>query len=156
MRKVLEAASLKKDGTVWTTDKDGIIMALLAMEILAVTGELPTAYYDAITDVYGKPVFGRYEASCTMDEKAALKKMSPAQVKQTELNGETITDVRTTSLYGGDEIEGLRVTTAQGWVVARPSGTEPLYKIYGESFKGEADLESLLKEGQELVSAALK
>lgn len=146
---------LKKDGTVWTTDKDGMVMALLAMEILAATGENPHHYYEGLAKRYGDPVFSRHDAACSKEAKELLKKLTPAAVHQKDLNGEPITEVRTTSLYGDYPIDGLRVTTPQGWVVARPSGTEDLYKIYGESFKGEADLEGLLKEGQKLVTAAI-
>lgn len=147
---------LTKEGTVWTTDKDGIIMALLAMEILATTGHTPNIYYNKLTERYGTPFFGRYEAACTLDEKEALKKLAPMNVTQKTLNGEPIIDVRTTSHFGSAPIDGLRVGTENGWVLARPSGTEPLYKIYGESFKSEDELDKLLQEGQQLVSAALR
>lgn len=147
---------LTKNGTVWTTDKDGIIMALLAMEILAVTGQSPELLYQKITEQYGTPYFGRYEASCTLDEKEALQKLSPQNVTQTELNGERIIDVRTTAHLDNLPIDGLRVSTENGWVVARPSGTEPLYKIYGESFKNVEELDKLLLEGQQLVTTALQ
>lgn len=147
---------LTKDGKVWTTDKDGIIMALLAMEMFSVMGESPTKMYEKITAVYGRPYFGRYEAPCTNEEKALLKALDTSRVMRKELNGEAIVDVRTKSLFEEQPIEGLYVRTEMGWVVARPSGTEPLYKIYGESFKGEEDLQKLLEAGQELVSEALR
>jgi len=150
------ASFLKKDGTVWTTDKDGIVMALLSLEILAATGKDPAAYYEGLAKRYGSSVFSRTDAACTPEEKTVLKALNPTAVKATALNGETIIDIRTTSLYKDYDIGGLRITTDSGWVVARPSGTENLYKIYGESFKGESELESLLSEGQKLVSQALK
>lgn len=147
---------LTKDGKVWTTDKDGIIMALLAMEIMAVTGRSPQASYEEITKRFGKSYFGRYEAKCSAKEKALLKKMDISQVKAGELNGEKIIDIRTKAHYRSEPIGGLFIRTTNGWLVARPSGTEDLYKIYGESFVSETHLKGLLEEGQKFVSQALK
>lgn len=146
---------LKKDGTVWTTDKDGIVMGLLAMEIFSVTGHSPGAYYTSLTKTYGNPCYARCDAPCSKEAKEVLKKLAPKDVTAKYLNGEKITDIRTTSLHGEIPIEGLRLGTSSGWVVARPSGTEDLYKIYGESFAGEAALAELLEEGQALVAATI-
>ncbi len=150
------ASFLKKDGTVWTTDKDGMIMALLSMEILSVTGKKPTSLYTSLTDTYGRAVFGRIDAPCTKAAKIKLKKIDPQAISIKELDGDPIVDVRTTSLYKDMPIDGLRVQTTQGWFVARPSGTEDLYKIYGESYKGDKGLVALLTAGEELVSSAVK
>lgn len=150
------ASFLKKDGTVWTTDKDGIIMALLAMEILAVTGKNPSQLYESLTETYGKPVFGRIDAACSKEAKQKLKKLQPEDITVETLDGDAIINIRTTSLYKDMPIDGLRVQTEQGWFVARPSGTEDLYKIYGESYKGEKGLVALLSAGEELVSSVIK
>ena len=150
------ASFLKKDGTVWTTDKDGIIMALLAMEILAVTGKNPSQLYESLTETYGKPVFGRIDAACSKEAKQYLKKLQPEDITVETLDGDAIINIRTTSLYKDMPIDGLRVQTEQGWFVARPSGTEDLYKIYGESYKGEKGLVALLSAGEELVSSVIK
>ena len=146
---------LKKDGSVWTTDKDGIAMALLAMEMMAVTGESPAALYKELTDKYGTPVFGRIDAPATKEQKAKLKQLSPSAVPSKTLAGDEIRELRTTSLHENQPIDGLKVVTDSGWLVARPSGTEDLYKIYGESLRGPEGLEELLQEGEKLVSSAL-
>lgn len=147
---------LTKSGEVWTTDKDGIIMALLAMEMMATTGKSPQALYKEITAEFGESYFGRYEAKCTREEKALLKKLDVKQVKSKELNGEKIIDIRTNAKYHDEPIGGLFIRVENGWLVARPSGTEDLYKIYGESFVSKEHLESLLNEGQVFVNQALK
>ncbi|KAF1683373.1 phosphoglucomutase [Veillonella sp. R32] len=146
------ASFLKKDGTVWTTDKDGMIMALLALEMWSVTGRTPDQLYDALTQRYGTPVFTRIDTPCTKATKEALSQLKASDVTATELAGEPIESIRTTSLYGEYALGGLRITTANSFLVARPSGTEDLYKVYAESFNGEEALESLLKAGKDLVN----
>lgn len=149
------ASFLKKDGHVWTTDKDGIIMCLLAMEMLAKTGRDPAEAYQVLTAQLGQTCFGRIDAPANKGQKARLKSLSPDDLQTNTLAGNPILEVRTCSSYGNQPLGGLKVVTDKGWLVARPSGTEDLYKIYGESFKGQAGLDELLKEGQELVDKAL-
>lgn len=149
------ASFLKKDGHVWTTDKDGIIMCLLAMEMLAKTGKDPAETYQLLTAQLGQTCFGRIDAPANKGQKARLKSLSPDDLQTNTLAGNPILEVRTCSSYGNQPLGGLKVVTDKGWLVARPSGTEDLYKIYGESFKGQAGLDELLKEGQELVDKAL-
>lgn len=149
------AAFLKKDGTVWTTDKDGIIMNLLAAEILAVTGKDPSQHYQALTEEFGSPVYKRVSAPASLEQKAILKQLSAEQVHATELAGEKIQAVLTHAPAGNEPIGGLKVVTESGWFAARPSGTEDIYKIYAESFQGEAQLEHILSEAQSLVDEAL-
>ena len=149
------ASFLKKDGHVWTTDKDGIIMCLLAMEMLAKTGKDPAEAYQLLAAQLGQTCFGRIDAPANKGQKARLKSLSPDDLQTNTLAGDPILEVRTCSSYGNQPLGGLKVVTAKGWLVARPSGTEDLYKIYGESFKGQAGLEKLLQEGQELVDKAL-
>lgn len=149
------ASFLKKDGHVWTTDKDGIIMCLLAMEMLAKTGKDPTEAYQLLAAQLGQTCFGRIDAPANKGQKARLKSLSPDDLQTNTLAGDPILEVRTCSSYGNQPLGGLKVVTAKGWLVARPSGTEDLYKIYGESSKGQAGLEKLLQEGQELVDKAL-
>lgn len=147
---------LTKAGTVWTTDKDGIIMALLAMEVMAVTGKSPSVYYDGLASRFGAPATGRFEAACTKGEKEKLKNLSPEIIADKEVNGDPILDIRTTALMDKLPIGGLRITTKEGWLVARPSGTEDLYKVYGESFLGDEVLKGFLEAGKLLVSRALE
>ncbi|MDY3974644.1 MAG: phosphoglucomutase [Veillonella caviae] len=149
------ASFLMKNGSVWTTDKDGIVMALLALEILAVTGKSPEAHYEELTHTYGAPVFKRFDAACSKESKEKLSALQASNVKATELGGEPIESIRTTSLYNDYPIGGVRVGTKSSFLVARPSGTEDLYKIYAESFNGEAAVEELLVEGQKLVDEAI-
>ncbi len=149
------ASFLKKDGHVWTTDKDGIIMCLLAMEMLAKTGKDPAEAYQVLTAKLGQTCFGRIDAPANKGQKARLKSLSPDDLQTNTLAGDPILEVRTCSSYGNQPLGGLKVVTAKGWLVARPSGTEDLYKIYGESSKGQASLDKLLQEGQELVDKAL-
>ena len=149
------ASFLKQDGHVWTTDKDGIIMCLLAMEMLAKTGKDPAEAYQVLTAKLGQTCFGRIDAPANKGQKARLKSLSPDDLQTNTLAGDPILEVRTCSSYGNQPLGGLKVVTAKGWLVARPSGTEDLYKIYGESFKGQAGLDKLLQEGQELVDKAL-
>ena len=149
------ASFLRRDGTVWTTDKDGIALALLASEILAVTGESPSALYRGLTDRFGDPAYARVDAPASREQKALLSALSPEQVTATELAGEAITDKLTTAPGNGAAIGGLKVTTASGWFAARPSGTEDVYKIYAESFLGADHLGRIQAEARDVVSAAL-
>ncbi|MBS6892175.1 MAG: phosphoglucomutase [Veillonella sp.] len=149
------ASFLKKDGTVWTTDKDGMIMALLSMEIMAVMGKSALKMADEFVEEFGNPSFGRIDAPCKKEQKQILKQMSAELITATTVDGDPITNIRTTSLYNDMPIDGVRVETDKGWFVARPSGTEDLYKIYGESYKGDLGLVALLTAGEEIVNAAL-
>ena len=146
---------LRKDGKVWSTDKDGLIMALLAMEILAVTGKSLDVLYEQLVEEYGAVYYGRKEAAISSAGKEALKKLDPSHVEQEELAGGKVIVVRNQSSYQNEPIGGLDVRTDKGWMVARPSGTEPLYKIYGESFVSEAHLEELLQEARHLVDSVI-
>ena len=150
------ASFLRRDGSVWTTDKDGIIPGLLAAEITARLGHDPGQHYQALTRELGEPVSSRLEAPASAAQKSKLKKLSPEQVSSTELAGETITAKLTAAPGNGAAIGGLKVTTDNGWFAARPSGTEDIYKIYAESFKGQAHLQRILDEAQVIVSAALE
>ena len=143
------------DGSVWTTDKDGIIPCLLAAEITVRTGTDPGAAYRQLTKEFGDPLYDRVEAPATPDEKARLAKLSPDQVKLTDLAGEKIQAIITKAPGNGAPIGGLKAATANGWFAARPSGTEDIYKIYAESFLGASHLSRLLEEAQTVVSAAL-
>ena len=146
---------LRHDGTVWTTDKDGIVMCLLAAEMTAADGRDPGARYQALTERFGAPAYRRVDAPATPEEKAVLKDLSPQQVSASELAGDPITEILTAAPGNGAPIGGLKVSTARGWFAARPSGTEDVYKIYAESFVDEAHLERILAEAQEVVAAAL-
>src|ERR1700730_6951707 len=146
------ASFLRDDGSVWTTDKDGIILALLASEILARTGKDPGEIYEGLTERFGAPVYQRIDAPCRPEQKAALQRLSPEQVHATELAGDPIERMLTTAPSNGAPLGGLKVVTARGWVAARPSGTEDVYKIYAESFAGEAHLRRIQQEAQELIS----
>ncbi|MEK6301624.1 MAG: phosphoglucomutase (alpha-D-glucose-1,6-bisphosphate-dependent) [Acidobacteriota bacterium] len=149
------ASFLSKDGTVWTTDKDGLIMDLLAAEILARTGKDPGEHYDELTAVFGTPYYTRIDAPATPEQKARLRKLSPDAVKASELAGEPIV-AKLTRAPGNDEpIGGLKVVTSNGWFAARPSGTENIYKIYAESFVSREHLDSIVEEAQRIVSDAL-
>jgi phosphoglucomutase len=150
------ASFLRRDGSVWTTDKDGILLDLLASEILATTGRTPSEHYADLTAKFGSPAYARIDAPATRDEKAILAKLSPEQVSAKELDGEPITAVLTTAPGNGAAIGGLKVTTESGWFAARPSGTEDVYKIYAESFKGPEALGRIQQEARAVVSAALK
>ena len=139
-RRVGGRVFLRRDGSVWTTDKDGILLCLLASEILAVTGQTPSQRYQALAEKYGAPVYARVDAPADREQKARLAKLSPEQVTATELAGEPIVAKLTAAPGNGAPIGGLKVTTADGWFAARPSGTEDVYKIYAESFKGPEHL----------------
>jgi phosphoglucomutase len=150
------ASFLRRDGSVWTTDKDGIILCLLACEILAVTGKDPGEHYQALTAKFGSPVYDRVDAPASREEKAKLSALSPEQVTAESLAGEPITAKLTHAPANGAAIGGLKVCTQNGWFAARPSGTEDIYKIYAESFVGEDHLRRIQAEAREIVNAALK
>ena len=149
------ASFLRKDGSVWTTDKDGIIMDLLAAEITARTGKDPGLHYQDLTDRLGKPYYSRIDAPASPEQKARLGKLAPDDVKASMLAGDSITAKLTNAPGNGAAIGGLKVTTENGWFAARPSGTENVYKIYAESFKSEAHLDQILSEASQIVNAAL-
>lgn len=149
------ASFLRKDGTVWTTDKDGIILDLLAAEITAVTEKDPGEHYRALEGQFGSPVYERTDAPATLEQKMVLKNLSPEMVAATDLAGEPITAKLTHAPGNGAAIGGLKVTTANGWFAARPSGTEEIYKIYAESFRGSEHLSQIQDQAQTIVSDAL-
>jgi len=149
------ASFLRRDGQVWTTDKDGILLCLLAAEILAVTGRSPGEHWAALVERYGEPSYARVDAPADREQKAALGRLSPEQVRATELAGEPITAKLTEAPGNGAAIGGLKVTAESGWFAARPSGTEDVYKIYAESFAGPDHLERIQAEAREIVSAVL-
>ena len=149
------ASFLRRDGTVWTTDKDGLILALLASEILAVTGSTPSERYRRLTAEHGAPAYERIDAPATREQKAALGALSAEQVTAAELAGEPIVAVLTEAPGNGAKIGGLKVATASAWFAARPSGTEDVYKIYAESFQGPDHLRQVQEAARALVTAAL-
>jgi phosphoglucomutase len=149
------ASFLRKDGTVWTTDKDGIIMDLLAAEITATTGKDPGVHYQELTARLGNPIYSRIDAPATPEQKARLGKLSPDDVRASTLAGESIVAKLTKAPGNNASIGGLKVVTENGWFAARPSGTENIYKIYAESFKGDAHLNQILEEAGAIVSDAL-
>ena len=149
------ASFLRRDGTVWTTDKDGILLGLLAAEITAVTGEDPGRYYQRLAAQYGAPFYVRIDTAITPAQKAAFRYLTPERVTAATLAGDPIT-ARLTRAPGNDApIGGLKVTTEQGWFAARPSGTEDIYKLYAESFRSEEHLQAIVREAQQIVRAAL-
>lgn len=149
------ASFLRRDGRVWTTDKDGILLCLLAAEILATTGRTPSQHYTDLTKKHGEPVYERTDAPATREEKQILAQLSPNQVTATELAGEPITAILTEAPGNGQSLGGLKVCTDSGWFAARPSGTEDVYKIYAESFKNRDHLSQIQAEARAVVSAAL-
>ena len=149
------ASFLRRDGSVWTTDKDGIILALLASEILAVTGSTPSQRYDALAEKYGAPTYARIDAPADREQKARLGKLSPEQVTATELAGEPITAKLTNAPGNGAPLGGLKVTTENAWFAARPSGTEDVYKIYAESFRGPEHLAEVQEAAREVVNQVI-
>jgi phosphoglucomutase len=149
------ASFLRMDGTVWTTDKDGLLLGLLAAEITAVTGKDPGELYRQITAELGAPMYTRIDTPCTPAEKAALKKLTPKAVNSTNLAGDPIAAKLTRAPGNGAPIGGLKVTTRHGWFAARPSGTENVYKLYAESFRDEAHLQRIVAEAQGMVGTAL-
>ncbi|CCN72025.1 phosphoglucomutase (alpha-D-glucose-1,6-bisphosphate-dependent) [Vibrio nigripulchritudo] len=150
------ASFLRKDGTPWSTDKDGIILCLLAAEITAVTGKNPQEYYEELAAKHGESKYNRIQAVANSEQKDVLKKLSPEMVSATTLAGDEITARLTHAPGNGAAIGGLKVTTANGWFAARPSGTEDIYKIYCESFKGEEHLKAIEAEAQEIVNQVFK
>jgi phosphoglucomutase len=149
------ASFLRRDGTVWTTDKDGIIACLLAAELTAQSGRDPGVAYGELTERFGAPAYRRIDAPASPAQKAVLAKLSSEQVTASELAGEAVTSILTTAPGNGAPIGGLKVMTANGWFAARPSGTENVYKIYAESFLGEDHLERIIEEAQGMVGKAL-
>ncbi|MEU9094870.1 phosphoglucomutase (alpha-D-glucose-1,6-bisphosphate-dependent) [Streptomyces sp. NPDC087901] len=149
------ASFLRRDGSVWTTDKDGILLALLASEILAVTGDSPSEHYAALTARFGEPAYARIDAPADREQKAVLARLSPEQVSADTLAGEPVTAVLTSAPGNGAAIGGIKVTTENAWFAARPSGTEDVYKIYAESFRGTEHLARVQEEAKAVVSDAL-
>jgi phosphoglucomutase len=149
------ASFVRRDGSVWTTDKDGLIMDLLAAEITARTGNEPGLQYRELTAAFGEPHYTRIDAPATPEQKAALAKLAPEAVRDAELAGEPILAKLTTAPGNGAPIGGLKVVTASGWFAARPSGTENIYKIYAESFRDERHLAAIVDEAQQIVTGAL-
>ena len=150
------ASFLQRDGSVWTTDKDGIILALLASEITAVTRRSPSELYHDLTARFGTPAYARIDTAATREQKAALARLSPQQVTAGQLAGEEITAALTTAPGNGAPIGGLKVVSASGWFAARPSGTEDVYKLYAESFRGPDHLAAIQQEAQAIIAAALR
>jgi len=149
------ASFLQRDGSVWTTDKDGIILALLASEITAVTGHSPSELYQDLTSRYGDPAYARIDTAASRAQKEALARLSPEQVAATELAGEPITAALTTAPGNGAPIGGLKVVAGSGWFAARPSGTEDVYKLYAESFRGPEHLAAIQDQAREIITAAI-
>ncbi|MEU4336236.1 phosphoglucomutase (alpha-D-glucose-1,6-bisphosphate-dependent) [Micromonospora lupini] len=149
------ASFLRRDGSTWTTDKDGILLCLLASEILATTGRSPSEHWAELAERFGAPAYARIDAPATREQKAVLAKLSPDQVTATELAGEPITATLTTAPGNNAPIGGLKVSTESGWFAARPSGTEDVYKIYAESFQGPDHLKQIQEEAKSLVDQAL-
>jgi phosphoglucomutase len=149
------ASFLQRDGSVWTTDKDGIILALLASEITAVTGQSPSQLYGTLTERYGSPVYARVDTPASREQKAALATLSAEQVPTSELAGEKILAALTTAPGNGAPIGGLKVVAESGWFAARPSGTEDVYKLYAESFRGQDHLTAIQEEARAIVARAI-
>ena len=149
------ASFLRMDGTAWTTDKDGILLALLASEILAVTGKSPSQLYAELVAQFGDPAYERIDAAASKEQKARLGKLSGSDITATELAGEPITAKLSEAPGNGAAIGGVKVVTEFAWFAARPSGTEDVYKIYAESFKGPEHLKLVQAEAKTIVDAAL-
>jgi phosphoglucomutase len=149
------ASFLSRDGSVWTTDKDGPLLCLLAAEIIALTGRSPSEHYADLVAKFGDPAYARVDAPATREQKAVLAKLTPEQVSATTLAGEPIRQRLVTAPGNGAPIGGLKVTTDSGWFAARPSGTEDVYKIYAESFAGPDHLARIQEEAREVVATAL-
>ena len=149
------ASFLERDGSVWTTDKDGILLCLLASEMMAVTGQSPSQLYAGLTEAHGDPAYARIDSPASRDQKALLARLSPEQVTASSLAGDPITAKLTSAPGNGADIGGLKVTTDAGWFAARPSGTEDVYKLYAESFKGPDHLAAIQEDAQAIIAAAL-
>jgi len=150
------ASFLRKDGTVWTTDKDGILLDLLAAEITAVSGRDPGQYYAGLESRFGAPVYARIDAVASPAQKKVLSALTARQVEAGTLAGDPVTAILTHAPANNEPIGGLKVQSANGWFAARPSGTEDVYKIYAESFKGEAHLAQIQDEAKQIVATAFK
>jgi phosphoglucomutase len=150
------ACFLRKDGTVWTTDKDGIIMDLLACEITAATGKDPARLYEELEDRFGSPAYERIDAPATAKQKTVLKELAPEMITAKELAGEPIISKINRAPGNDAPIGGIKVVSGNGWFAARPSGTEDIYKIYAESFKGKDHLRKIQQQAQEMVNDAFK
>jgi phosphoglucomutase len=149
------ASLLRRDGSVWTTDKDGIVLDLLAAEITAATGRDPSAHHRALVERFGESHYTRIDAPATPEQKALLSRLTPEMVTAGALAGDPITAKLTTAPGNGAPIGGLKVVTDHGWFAARPSGTENIYKIYAESFRGERHLSDIVDEAKQIVGRAL-
>ncbi|HZD01401.1 MAG TPA: phosphoglucomutase (alpha-D-glucose-1,6-bisphosphate-dependent) [Actinomycetes bacterium] len=150
------ASFLRRDGGVWTTDKDGIVLCLLAAEVTAVSGRDPGALYQDLADRFGRSAYRRIDAPASPEQKDVLKRLSPERIQVAELAGEKITEVLTSAPGNGAPIGGLKVLTEHGWFAARPSGTEDVYKLYAESFLGDDHLERIIDEAQQVIASALE
>ena len=150
------ASFLRRDGSVWTTDKDGILLCLLASEITAVTGRTPSQHYGDLAARYGDPAYARVDAPATREQKAVLGRLSPEQVDTSELAGEKIVAKLTTAPGNGAPIGGLKVVSESGWFAARPSGTEDVYKLYAESFHGPEHLARIQDEARAIIADVLR
>ncbi len=148
------ASCLRRDGTVWTTEKDGIVLGLLAAEMTAVRGRDPGDLYRELTREFGEPAYARIDAPATREQKAVLARLSPRQFPASTLAGERITSLLTTAPGNNAPIGGLKVVTQSGWFAARPSGTEEVYKLYAESFKGGDHLRQIQEEAQAVIQRA--
>ncbi|RBI69673.1 phosphoglucomutase, alpha-D-glucose phosphate-specific [Vreelandella sulfidaeris] len=149
------ASLLTRDGKAWSTDKDGIALCLLAAEIMSVTGKTPSEYYRTLTERFGEPFYKRVDTACSPEEKAAFKNLNAESITEKSLAGDPITAVLVAAPGNGAAIGGIKVTTQNGWFAARPSGTESLYKIYAESFKGEQHLDELIENAKALLASVL-
>jgi phosphoglucomutase len=150
------ASFLRHDGAVWTTDKDGVIMSLLAAEITAKTGKDPGEHYRDLTAEFGISYYTRIDSPATPEQKKRLRELSPESVRESSLAGEPIIAKLTRALGNNAPIEGLKIAAASGWFAARPSGTEDIYKIYAESFQGQSHLNAILTEAEGIVNNVLK
>src|SRR5262249_2888473 len=145
----------RRDGTAWTTDKDGLILGLLAAEITARSGKDPGQHYQELTAQFGQPYYTRIDAAASPDQKKKLAKLSPNAVRAAEMAGQPITARLTAAPGNGAPLGGLKVVTTDGWFAARPSGTEDIYKIYAESFLGKQHLDAIVREARQIVADAI-